>query len=184
MMRIVHAVDQWAADFEKRCVYQSAIGQIIPKVNIGAIQGGAPFRPNYFPGVCSLYVDVRTPPRLRPIQVQRELKEVLKRTGIKFDMELYASLMGYEAKGIEPIVDVVKQAYKTVAGKEPPAANAFRASIWTDTNIYNEMGIPTLKFGLGGGKHAIRSEQIAIEEIYVGAQVYALASAEICNWEK
>jgi hypothetical protein len=46
------------------------------------------------------------------------------------------------------------------------------------------MGIPTLKFGLGGGKHAIRSEQIAIEEIYVAAQVYALAAAEICNWEK
>jgi acetylornithine deacetylase/succinyl-diaminopimelate desuccinylase-like protein len=97
---------------------------------------------------------------------------------------MYASLMGYEAKGVEPIVEVVRSAYKAVAGKEPPSPNPFRASIWTDTNIYNEMGIPTLKFGLGGGKHAIRSEQIAIEEIYVAAQVYALAAAEICNWEK
>lgn len=184
MMKIIQAVDGWAADFEKRCIYQSSIGPIIPKVNIGAIQGGAPFRPNYFPGVCSLYVDVRTPPELRPVQVQRELKEVLRQTDIKFDMEMYASLMGYDAKGVEPIVEVVKRSYQTVAGKEPPAANAFRASIWTDTNIYNEMGIPTLKFGLGGKKHAIRSEQIDIEEIYVGAQVYALAAAEICNWEQ
>jgi acetylornithine deacetylase/succinyl-diaminopimelate desuccinylase-like protein len=116
--------------------------------------------------------------------VQRELKEVLTKTGIKYDLEMYASLMGYEAKGVEPIVEVVRSAYKAVAGKEPPPANPFRASIWTDTNIYNEMGIPTLKFGLGGGKHAIRSEQIAIEDIFVGAQVYALAAAEICNWEK
>ena len=184
MMKVVQAVDNWAADFEKRCVYQSAIGPIIPKVNIGAIQGGAPFRPNYFPGVCSLYVDVRTPPELRPVQVQRELKEVLTKTGVKFELEMYASLMGYEAKGVEPIIDVVKQAYRDVCGKEPPPANTFRASIWTDTNIYNEMGIPTLKFGLGGKKYAIRSEQIDIEEIYVGAQVYALAAAEICNWEK
>jgi acetylornithine deacetylase/succinyl-diaminopimelate desuccinylase-like protein len=184
MMKIVQAVDGWAADFEKRCVYQSEIGPIIPKVNLGAIQGGAPFRPNYFPGVCSLYVDVRTPPGLRPVQVQRELKEVLTKTGVKYDLEMYASLMGYEAKGVEPIVEVVRSAYKAVAGKEPPSPNPFRASIWTDTNIYNEMGIPTLKFGLGGGKHAIRSEQIAIEEIYVAAQVYALAAAEICNWEK
>ena len=184
MMQVVQAVDAWAADFEKRGAYQSAIGPIIPKVNIGAIEGGAPFRPNYFPGVCSLYVDVRTPPELRPVQVQRELKEVLSKTGLEYDMEMYASLMGYEAKGIESMIEVVKQAYKGVCGKEPPPANTFRASIWTDTNIYNEMGIPALKFGLGGGKYAIRSEQIDIEDIYIGAQVYALAAAEICNWEK
>src|ERR1700751_4811447 len=76
---------------------------------------------------------------------------------------------------VEPIIDVVKQAYEGVAGKEPPAANTFRASIWTDINVCNEMGNPCLKFGLGGKKYAIRSEQIDIEEIYVGAQVYALA---------
>jgi acetylornithine deacetylase/succinyl-diaminopimelate desuccinylase-like protein len=184
MMKVVQAVDTWAADFEKRCVYQSAIGPIIPKINIGAIQGGAPFRPNYYPGVCALYVDVRTPPGLRPVQVQRELKQVLSKTAVPSEMEVYASLMGYEAKGVEPIIEVVKQAYKTVCGKEPPAANTFRASIWTDTNVYNEMGIPALKFGLGGRKHAIRSEQIDIEEIFTGAQVYALAAAEICRWEK
>ena len=77
MFKLVQAIDAWAADFEKRCVYQSAIGPLIPKVNIGAIEGGAPFRPNYFPGVCSLYVDVRTPPELRPVQVQRELRKIL-----------------------------------------------------------------------------------------------------------
>ncbi len=180
MMKVIAAIDDWAADFEKRCIYQSAIGPLLPKVNIGAIQGGAPFRPNYFPGVCSIYVDVRTPPEVRPVQVQRELKEALQITGIKCDMEMYASLMGYEAKGVEPIIEVVKQAFITAAGNEPPAPNPFRASIWTDTNIYNEMGIPTLKFGLGGKKHAIRSEQIDIEEIFIGARVYALAAAEIC----
>jgi len=184
MMKVVQAVDGWAAEFEKRRVYQSAIGPIIPKVNIGAIQGGAPFRPNYFPGLCSLYVDVRTPPELRPVEVQRELKEVLSKTGVKFELEMYASLLGYEAKGVEPIIEVVKQAYRGVCGKEPPPANTFRSSIWTDTNVYNEMGIPALKFGLGGKKYLIRSEQIDVEEIYVGAQVYALTAAEICNWER
>jgi acetylornithine deacetylase/succinyl-diaminopimelate desuccinylase-like protein len=184
MMAIVRAVDTWAADFEQRHIYQSAIGPLLPKVNIGAIQGGAPFRPNYFPGVCSLYVDVRTPPKLRPVQVQHELKDALAKTGINFEMEMYASLMGYEAQGVDLMIEAVRQSYKRVCGKEPPPANPVRASIWTDTNVYNEMGIPALKFGLGGGKHGIRSEQIDIEEIYVGAQVYALAAAEICNWEK
>jgi acetylornithine deacetylase/succinyl-diaminopimelate desuccinylase-like protein len=99
-------------------------------------------------------------------------------------MEMYASLMGHEAQNAGPLIEAVKQAYKGVCGKEPPPANTFRASIWTDTNVYNEMGIPAIKFGLGGKKYAIRSEQIDIEEIYIGAQVYALGAAEICNWEK
>ncbi|HXG53157.1 MAG TPA: M20/M25/M40 family metallo-hydrolase [candidate division Zixibacteria bacterium] len=184
MMKVVEAVDRWAADFEKRRVYQSAVGPLLPKVNIGAIQGGAPFRPNYFPGVCSLYVDVRTPPELRPLEVQRELKKALAGAAVDWELEMYASLMGYEAKGVEPIIEAVRRAFVTACGKEPPRPNPFRASIWTDTNVYNEMGIPAIKFGLGGKKYAIRSEQIDIEEIYVGAQVYALAAAEICNWEK
>ncbi len=181
MVRVVQAIDQWAEHFERIHVYNSANGSVIPKVNIGSIQGGAPFRPNYYPGVCSLYVDVRTPPELRAIQVQRELKEVLSKIGVEYDLEMYASRMGYEAKGIGPVVKVIDDTYQNLYGERPPPANTFRASIWTDTNIYNEMGIPACKFGLGGKKWAIRSEQIEIEEIFRGAQVYALASLEICN---
>lgn len=184
MVRVVQAVDAWAEEFEKKHAYQSANGPVIPKVNIGAIQGGAPFRPNYYPGVCSLYVDVRTPPRLRPIDVQRELRQVLSRAGMEGELEMYASLMGYEAKGIEPVVQVLERSYQNLFNQKPPRPNAFRASIWTDTNIYNEMGIPACKFGLGGRRYGIRSEQIEIEEIFRGAQVYALAALEICNWEK
>lgn len=184
MIRVTQAIDAWAEEFERNHVYMSANGPVIPKVNIGSIQGGAPFRPNYYPGVCSLYIDVRTPPELRPIQVQRELKKVLSKTGVEYELEMYSSLMGYEAKRVEPVVGVIEQFYEALFGEKPPRPNTFRASIWTDTNIYNEMGIPACKFGLGGKKWAIRSEQIEIEEIYRGAQVYALAAAEICSWEK
>src|SRR5712692_6475120 len=54
MMKVVQAVDAWAAEFERAHVYSSAHGPTVPKVNIGSIQGGAPFRPNYYPGVCSV----------------------------------------------------------------------------------------------------------------------------------
>ena len=86
--------------------------------------------------------------------------------------------------GVEPVVDVVEKTYQSLFGKRTPAPTGVHASIWTDTNIYNEMGIPACKFGLGGGKAGIRSEQIAVEEIYQGAQVYALSAVEICNWDK
>ena len=45
MMRVVQAVDAWAAEFERAHVYSSAHGPIVPKVNIGAIQGALRFDP-------------------------------------------------------------------------------------------------------------------------------------------
>ena len=184
MMKVLQAVDSWAAEFEKAHVYQSAHGTIVPKVNIGAIQGGAPFRPNYYPGVCAVYLDVRTPPELRPVQVQHELKGVLAKLGIEHEIEMYASKMGYESKNAEPIIKVVEESYQALFGKKTPKPTGLHASIWTDTNIYNEMGIPACKFGLGGGRWKQRSEQIDIEDIFQAAQVYARAALEICNWDK
>src|SRR5690349_8891022 len=184
MMKVLQAVDAWAAEFERAHVYSSAHGAIVPKVNVGAIQCGAPFRPNYYPGVCSIYLDVRTPPELRPLQVQRELKAALSKLGVEYEIDMYASKMGYDAKGVEPIVKVIEDSYQSLFGKKTPAPTGIHASIWTDTNIYNELGIPACKFGLGGGKYKIRSEQIDIDNIFQAAQVYALAALEICNWER
>ncbi|MEK7377347.1 MAG: M20/M25/M40 family metallo-hydrolase, partial [Candidatus Binatota bacterium] len=70
MTKIIEALEKWAERFEEQYIYNSPTGPIYPKVNIGAIEGGAPYRPNYFPGVCNLYVDVRTPPQVRPVTVQ------------------------------------------------------------------------------------------------------------------
>lgn len=184
MVKVLQAVDAWAAEFEQAHVYASSHGPIVPKVNIGSIQGGAPFRPNYYPGVCSIYLDVRTPPELRPVQVQRELKAALAKLGIEYEIEMYASKMGYEAKGVEAVVDVIEKSYQSLFGKKTPAPTGVHASIWTDTNIYNELGIPACKFGLGGGRWKYRSEQIDIEDIFQAAQVYAVAALEICNWNE
>jgi acetylornithine deacetylase/succinyl-diaminopimelate desuccinylase-like protein len=184
MIKVLQAVDGWAAAFEPAHVYASPHGPLLPKVNIGSIQGGAPFRPNYYPGVCSIYVDVRTPPELRPVQVQRELKAVLAKLGIEFEIEMYASKMGYEAKKVGSVVKVLEESYQSLFGKQTPTPTGVHASIWTDTNIYNEMGIPACKFGLGGGRWKFRSEQIDIEDIFQAAQVYACAALEVCNWDK
>ena len=184
MIKVLQAIDGWAGEFERAHVYASPHGPLVPKVNIGSIQGGAPFRPNYYPGVCSIYVDVRTPPELRPVQVQREFKAVLAKLGIEYEIEMYASKMGYEAKEGGSVIKVLEDSYQSLFGKKTPTPTGMHANIWTDTNIYNEMGIPACKFGLGGGRWKFRSEQIDIEDIYQAAQVYACAALEICNWDK
>src|SRR4029434_5087034 len=141
MMKVLQAIDGWAAEFELAHVYESPHGPVLAHVHIGAIQGGAPFRPNYYPGVCAVYLDVRTPPELRPVQVQREIKAVLAKLGIEYELDMYASKMGYEAKKIGSVIKVLEDSYQSLFGKKTTTPTGLHASIWTDTNIYNEMGM-------------------------------------------
>ena len=63
---------------------------------------------------------------------------------------------------------------------EPPE----RASIWTDTNVYNEMGIPAVKIGPRGRRIGPRAEELAIDEMVRAAQLYALVALDICSRER
>ena len=184
MTKVIAAIEQWGAVFEKKYVYQSPTGPMFPKVNIGAIEGGAPYRPNYFPGVCSIYVDVRMPPQVRPVTIQHEIEQALAATGLEYDIELYKSLLGHEGKNVEPLVksaeEVHQYLFKTAIKPESPD----RASIWTDTNIYNEMGIPAIKIGPRGKRIGPRAEEIEIDVMVKAAQIYALMALDICSRER
>jgi acetylornithine deacetylase/succinyl-diaminopimelate desuccinylase-like protein len=181
MARLIDAVEQWGAEFEKRYVYQSPTGPLLPKVNIGGIEGGAPYRPNYFPGVCSIYIDVRMPPQVRPIAIQRELERTLKATGLDFEMDVYKSLLGHEGKNVEPLVKCAEEAYRHLFGEDIKPESPDRASIWTDTNIFNELGIPAIKIGPRGRRISARNEEIDIEIMVKAAQIYALMALDICS---
>jgi acetylornithine deacetylase/succinyl-diaminopimelate desuccinylase-like protein len=183
MMRIVEALEQWGERFEDEYIYESPTGPIYPKVNVGAIEGGAPYRPNYFPGVCSLYVDVRTPPEVRAVTVQQEIQEALAPLGIPYDLEMYKSLVGYEGKGVEPLVESLEAINQHLFGKKLEVESPQRASIWTDTNIYNELGIPAVKIG-PRGKRSGRTEEIPIEVMLKAAQIYALVALDICSRDR
>ena len=180
MTRLIDALERWAERFEEERIYQSATGPILPKVNVGAIEGGAPYRPNYFPGVCSIYLDVRIPPGLRPVRVQNEVEDVLRATGLEYDLEVYKSLLGHEGKGVEPLVESLERAHERLFQRKLQTEEAGRASIWTDTNVYNELGIPTVKFG-PRGKRIHRYEELPIETMAKAAQVYALVALDICS---
>ncbi|MBI2755181.1 MAG: M20/M25/M40 family metallo-hydrolase [Chloroflexi bacterium] len=181
MIKVAEALDTWAERFEEEHIYQAKTGPIRPKVNIGAIEGGAPYRPNYFAGVCSLYVDIRIPPELRPVTVLNEMRQALAPLGIEYDLEPYRSLLGHEGKNVEPLVEVLEGINQHLFGQPLKAEESQRASIWTDTNVYNEMGIPCVKLGPRGKRNYPRAEEIAVDSIVKAAQIYALAALDICN---
>ena len=184
MTKIINAVERWGAEFESKYVYHSPTGPLTPKVNIGGIEGGAPYRPNYFPGVCAIYVDIRMPPQVRPVQIQNELEKILNATGIEYDMDIYKSLLGHEGKNVEPLVACAEEVYRFLFGEKIKPEAPERASIWTDTNIYNELGIPAIKIGPRGRRIGPRNEEIEIDTMVKAAQLYSLMALDICSRQK
>ncbi len=184
MTKIIGALEQWGAQFEEKYVYDSPTGALFPKVNIGAIEGGAPYRPNYFPGVCSIYVDVRMPPQVRPVAIKHELEQTLNRLGLDYEMDVYKSLLGHEGKNVEPLVQAAEEAYRHLFGEKIKPETPDRASIWTDTNVYNELGIPAIKIGPRGRRISARNEEIDIDVMVKAAQLYALMALDICSRER
>jgi acetylornithine deacetylase/succinyl-diaminopimelate desuccinylase-like protein len=181
MTKIIDAIEKWGAEFEAKYVYHSPTGPLYPKVNIGAIEGGAPYRPNYFPGVCAIYVDIRMPPQVRPVQIQHELEKILNATGLDYDMAIYKSLLGHEGKNVEPLVESAEAAYEFLFKQKIKPEAPDRASIWTDTNVYNELGIPAIKIGPRGRRIGPRNEEIAIDAMVDAAKLYALIALDICT---
>jgi acetylornithine deacetylase len=183
MTKIIDAIERWAEEWEGANVYQSPTGPIYPKVNVGGIEGGAPYRPNYFPGVCSVYLDVRITPGMRPVRVQRELETVLRGLGVDYDLEAYKSLLGHEGRGVEPLVQSLEEIHQFLFNQGIQYEAPDRASIWTDTNVYNELGIPAVKIGPRGRRIGPRAEELSIDQMVQAAQIYALVALDICNGE-
>jgi acetylornithine deacetylase/succinyl-diaminopimelate desuccinylase-like protein len=184
MQKIIQGIERWAEGFEEKYIYDSPTGPLYPKVNIGAIEGGAPYRPNYFPGVCSIYVDIRMPPGVRPVTIQHEVEKTLAGLGLDTEMEVYKSLLGHEGKNVEPLVRSLEEIHQHLFGAKLQPEAPDRASIWTDTNVYNELGIPAVKIGPRGKRIGPRAEEIRIDEMVKAARVYALVALDICSRER
>ena len=184
MTKIIDAIERWGAEFEAKYVFNSPTGPLYPKVNIGAIEGGAPYRPNYFPGVCAIYLDIRMPPQVRPVQIKYELEKTLNNTGLDYEIDIYKTLLGHEGKNVEPLVKSAEEAYRHLFGDKIKHEAPDRASIWTDTNVYNELGIPAIKIGPRGRRIGPRNEEIEIDKMVQAAQLYALIALDICTRER
>ena len=101
--------------------------------------------------------------------------------GIDYELDFYKSLLGYEGKDVEPLVQSAEAVHQFLFDTKIEAESPERASIWTDTNIYNELGIPAIKIGPRGRRIGARNEEIDIDVMVKAAQIYALMALDICS---
>jgi acetylornithine deacetylase/succinyl-diaminopimelate desuccinylase-like protein len=178
--RVIEAIEAWGPDYERENTYECAGGTVIPKVSANAIRSGVPYKITKTPSVCQIYVDARITPQQDPRAVERELRAVLDATGVPTTVEPFVYRRGYEAENVEPLVANVEAAHLRVFGDKPGSPIAAITSMWRDSNVFIEAGIPTVVYGpgasVGGGNFALD-----ISAMLEAARVYAAIVIETCG---
>ena len=183
MARFIERLEEWAWQYEQKNRYEGPGGVVVPRVNIGAIRAGVPYKITKTLQVCTIYLDVRTTPVQNPLDIRQQLRHLVADAGMEGEVELYVYRPGFEGKGIEPMAESLARAHGTVLGGQPKMAIPPLSSMWRDLNVYNEAGIPSLTYGpggsVGGGVLSMR-----VADLVSAARVFALTALDLCNQER
>ncbi len=194
--RVAEAIQQWEKEYQQKFKHPF----MLPTVQIGAIEGGNPFKPGTQPAT-RLYVIVKTLPGTPTMVIQRELEAVCaqveqKEKDIKTKVELYLSTDGYEISKEERVVKVVEGAHQDIFGKPVEYAVPKRYGITSDGSRIAPYGVPTITYGPGFGTHLIDPTEpqitewdtpsgvrrgVGIQNMVNCTKVYALAALEVCT---
>ena len=90
--------------------------------------------------------------QMNPLDVREELESLVSRSGLDGEVELYLHRPGYEAKNVDQLLKDLGRAHEQIHGDQmvyPP--DPAITSMWRDTNVYAEFGIPAVTYGPGGG---------------------------------
>jgi acetylornithine deacetylase/succinyl-diaminopimelate desuccinylase-like protein len=185
MAPLLQRIDEWAYEYEQKNRYECPGGVIVPRVNVGAIRGGVPYKITKTVQQCAIYVDVRITPAQNPLDVREELRRLVADCRLAGEVELYVYRPAFEADParVGPLADAITRAHRAVLGGTPKAAAPPFSSMWRDINCFNEMRIPAITYGpgvsVGGGNFGMR-----IADLVTGCKLYALTALDLCNQER
>jgi acetylornithine deacetylase/succinyl-diaminopimelate desuccinylase-like protein len=173
---IVRALSEWGPRYTERHTYDTGMGVIEPAVTIGAIDSGWPYAPSQVPGVCHVYVNLRTTPALSGKNALAELELRLKelaaeRPNLKYDLEVYLS---NEPSTVTPVTSVLVRTAVAVMEERlgfptrPFARGEGNAS--NDTNIFRRHGIPAIKCGPNVRTEANGAEMTRLHGVHVAKE--------------
>lgn len=171
---------EWAAAYTRRHTWHGEGGSVEPRASIGAIRAGLPHNITRTPESCDLYLDLRTRPGQSPSDTVREVEEFVRSVGLEADVELFLFRPGYQANGVEPLAEALRTAHRAVFGADPGICHGPVTSMWRDSNVWNELGIPAAMYGPGGGTGG-GGRIVTVDDLYRSSQVYAATALEIAR---
>lgn len=185
MAKLIGALEEWAIRYEKENSYQFEGGEMVPKVSIGAIRGGMPYKPYMTSGVCSIYVDIRIPPGKSAVEIKHQLHELVASLKMQADIQIYLYRSGYVARNIEAFKKSLEGSHQKIFGKAPRPVPPPVTSMWRDINVFNEVGIPSLTYGPPRsnpeGADKCKGKFMFKKDLVDVAKIYALTALDICG---
>lgn len=186
LRRVETVLLEWGERFSREHVWMDRPAQ----VRVSGVQAGWPYRLSHIPFKATLYLDVRTSPHQRQMDVVREVEAVL--TGLRagdpdldLEWELFQSIPGSEVLPDAPICQVVLRAHRAVFGEDPVVV----AAGWqSDASILTRYGIPAVHYGPSGRRkpgarelYAPASEHISLDDLLQCTKVYCAVILDVCG---
>ena len=144
--KVIEGLERWFPEYAR----QNARGIVAPQGIVGAIEGGCPYKPAFYPEVCHLYVDLRIPPDMSPPEAKRQLEKALREIqqshpGLDLSCEMILAIPGSRTDPNNWIVQSCIRAWEYVEGKKH-VYEVFHSGA-TDVNILRQWGVPVARLG-------------------------------------
>lgn len=196
-LEVARAIQAWEADYQKQFPHPF----MLPTVQIGAIDGGNPFKPGTNP-VTKIYVIVKTLPQVPTMKIQRELEKVCaaaaaREKDVTARVKLYLSTDGYEIPRDDYVVQAMGAAHREVNGSAMEFSEPVRYGITSDGSRIHQYGVSVITYGAGFGTHLVDPDEqetgaewdrpsgtrrgVGINNMVRCSSVYALAALDICG---
>jgi acetylornithine deacetylase/succinyl-diaminopimelate desuccinylase-like protein len=199
--KVAQAIQDWEKEYQRKYPHKF----MLPTVQIGAIEGGNPFKPGTRP-TTDIFVIVKMLPGAVPLAIKRDLEQVCEKVRkresdiLDIRVELYLTTPGYEISKSEYVVKAMERAHKMVFNQPVPYAKPIRYGITSDGSRVAAYGVPAITYGPGFGTHLVDPTEtkagaewdsptgirrgVGIENMVNCTKVYALAALDICNRKK
>lgn len=185
--RTVLALEEWAGAYPKKHTREYDYGTVTPTAGVGAVRCGRPYAPAAAPRKGTIYLDVRLPPEETVSFARTEVEAVLGDLSVDATVEPYLFRRGYVADedAVRGLTGPLEEAHRVVNGDEPDPPAPHVTSMWRDSNVFNEVGIPSVNFGPPRAADAFPdsnlTDAIRIDDLMAATKIYALTALDICT---
>lgn len=190
MERVTPQIREWEAEYQEKFKHDL----VVPRVNVGAIEGGVPQNPPLVANFCHAYVDVMLAPGVNVLEVRREIQRLIRRINqsdpdLALELKLYQTSRGYEIPYDARIATVARAAHRQVTGGDPDEPEASRFGVSSDNWVFTEYGAEGITYGPGGKSRVHKGEYAAydpdygevvnVKDLVTCSKVYALTVLEM-----
>ncbi len=190
MESVLPRVREWEAEYQAKFKHDL----VVPRVNIGAIEGGVPNNPQLVANFCHAYMDVMLVPGTNVLEVKHEIQALVRSlneadSDLGLDMEIYMTSRGYEVPYDARVPATARRAHRLVTDADPDEPEPERFGVSSDNWIFTEFGAEGITYGPAGKSRVLPGEYAAydpeygevvnVSDLVTCSKVYALTVLEL-----